>query len=92
MVAAADALTRQQVLRCLSRKMADGLNGAVKAYLRRMLAECGAGMKALLLDASTVRSKLPELNPALLHTSAPLRRHVMRRFLTAVARTLFLTA
>ena len=33
----------------------DGLNGAVKAYIRRMLAECGAGMKALILDATTVR-------------------------------------
>lgn len=34
----------------------DGMNGAVKAYIRRMLAECGAGMKALLLDAVTVRN------------------------------------
>lgn len=35
--------------------MADGVNGAVKAYVRRMLAECGAGMKALLMDSATVR-------------------------------------
>ena len=34
----------------------DGLNGAVKAYIRRMLAECGSGMKALVLDATTVRN------------------------------------
>lgn len=34
----------------------DGMNGAVKAYIRRMLAECGAGMKALLLDTVTVRN------------------------------------
>ena len=38
--------------------LSDGLNGAVKAYIRRMLAECGAGMKALLLDPTTVRSAL----------------------------------
>jgi hypothetical protein len=31
------------------------LTGAVKSYIRRMLAEVGVGMKALLLDASTVR-------------------------------------
>jgi hypothetical protein len=35
--------------------MSDGVNGAVKAYVRRMMAECGAGMKALILDAATVR-------------------------------------
>ena len=33
----------------------EGLNGAVKAYLRRMLADCGTGMKALVLDQTTVR-------------------------------------
>ena len=31
------------------------INGAVKAYIRRMLFDCGAGMKALVLDSSTVR-------------------------------------
>ena len=36
--------------------MADGVNGAVKAYVRRMFAESGAGMKALLLDPATVRA------------------------------------
>jgi hypothetical protein len=30
------------------------LNGAVKAYIRRMLADCGVGMKALVLDQTTV--------------------------------------
>ena len=42
----------------------DGLNGAVKAYIRRMLAECGAGMKALILDPTTVRKRTPLGSPA----------------------------
>ena len=41
----------------------DGLNGAVKAYIRRILAECGAGMKALVLDATTVRSDEAQPRP-----------------------------
>ena len=41
----------------------DGLNGAVKAYIRRMLAECGSGMKALVLDATTVRSAAAQAAP-----------------------------
>ena len=31
------------------------MTGAVKAYIRRMLADCGVGMKALILDQTTVR-------------------------------------
>jgi len=34
----------------------DGLTSSVRNYVRRMIADAGPGMKALLLDQATVRA------------------------------------